>query len=122
MNSLFAALSIISLQLLKLINKKNIEKKFYPYMAIIIFISSVLLVYNANFVTLMIYYILMNTLGTIIESEACSSVYAVINNDNLSKYKKEHIFTFNIYMTIGQVISYSLVYILYNYFYNVNIL
>lgn len=121
-NSLFAVLSIISLQILKLINKKNIEKKFYPYMAIIIFISSVLLVYNANFVTLMIYYILMNTLGTIIESESCSSVFVVINNDNLNKYKKEHIVTYNIYMTIGQVISYSLVFILYNYFYNVNIL
>lgn len=121
-NSLFAVLSIISLQILKLINKKNIEKKFYPYMAIIIFISSVLLVYNANFVTLMIYYILMNTLGTIIESESCSSVFVVINNDNLNKYKKEHIVAYNIYMTIGQVISYSLVFILYNYFYNVNIL
>lgn len=121
-NSLFAIFSIISLQILKLINKKNVEKKFYPYMAVIIFISSVLLVYNANFDTLLIYYILMNTLGSIIESESCSSVYAVINNDNLSKYKKEHILTFNIYMTIGQVISYSLVYILYNYFYNVNIL
>ena len=121
-NSLFAVLSIISLQILKLINKKNIEKKFYTYMAIIIFISSVLLVYNANFVTLMIYYILMNTLGTIIESESCSSVFVVINNDNLDKYKKEHIVTYNIYMTIGQVISYSLVFILYNYFYNVNIL
>lgn len=121
-NSLFAVFSIISLQILKLINKKNIEKKFYPYMAMIIFISSVLLVYNANFATLLIYYILMNTLGSIIESESCSSVYAVINNDDLSKYKKEHILTFNIYMTIGQVISYSLVYILYNYFYNVNIL
>ena len=121
-NSLFAIFSIISLQILKLINKKSIEKKFYPYMAIIIFISSVLLVFNANFVTLMIYYILMNTLGTIIDSESCSSVYAVINNDNLNKYKKEHILTFNIYMTIGQAISYSLVYILYNYFNNVNIL
>lgn len=121
-NSLFAIFAIISLQILKLINKKNIEKKFYPYMAIIIFISSVLLVYNANFVTLLIYYILMNTLGTVIESESCSSVYAVINNDNLSKYKKEHILIFNIYMTIGQLISYSLVYVLYNYFYNVNIL
>lgn len=64
----------------------------------------------------------MNTLGTIIESESCSSVYAVINNENLSKYKKEHILTFNIYMAIGQLISYSLVYVLYNYFYNVNIL
>lgn len=121
-NSLFAIFSIISLQVLKFINKKNIKKKFYPYMAIIIFISSVLLIYNASFATLMIYYILMNTLGTIIESESCSSVYAVINNENLSKYKKEHILTFNIYMAIGQLISYSLVYVLYNYFYNVNIL
>ena len=37
-------------------------------------------------------------------------------------YKKEHILTYNIYMAIGQVISYSIVYILYNYFYDVNIL
>jgi len=41
---------------------------------------------------------------------------------DLIDYKKEHIFTYNIYMAIGQIISYSLIYILYNYFYDVNIL
>ena len=121
-NTMFAVISIISLQILKIINKKNIEKKFYPYMAIVIFISSIGVVFNASFSTLLIYYILMNSFGTIIESESCSAVYAAIKTDNLSKYRKEHIFTFNIYMVIGQVISYSLVYILYNYFYNVNII
>ncbi len=121
-NTMFAVISIISLQILKIINKKNIEKKFYPYMAIVIFISSIGVVFNASFTTLLIYYILMNSFGTIIESESCSAVYAAIKTDNLSKYRKEHIFTFNIYMVIGQVISYSLVYILYNYFYNVNII
>lgn len=121
-NSFFAILSIISLQILKLINKKNIEKKFYPYLAIVIFISSVFVVYNSSFTTLLIYYILMNTFGAIIESEACSAVYAIVTVDNLTEYRKEHIFTFNIYMTIGQLISYGLVYVLYNYFYNVNIL
>lgn len=40
----------------------------------------------------------------------------------MSEYKKEHILAYNIYMTIGQIISYSIVYILYNYFYDVNIL
>jgi len=121
-NSIFAIISIISLQILKIINSKNIEKKFYPYMAIVIFISSICVVFNASFITLLIYYILMNLFGTIIESESCSAVYAAIKNDNLSQYRKEHIFTFNIYMVIGQVISYSLVYVLYNYFYNVNII
>lgn len=121
-NSLFAVFSIISLQVLKIINKKNIEKRFYPYMALIIFVSSLLAVYNSNFITLLIYYILMNTLGSIIESESCSAVYGAIQPDGLLKYKKEHIFTYNIYMVIGEVISYSLVYILYNYFYNINIL
>lgn len=121
-NTMFALISIVSLQILKIINKKNIEKKFYPYMAIVIFISSIGVVFNASFTTLLIYYILMNSFGTIIESESCSAVYAAIKTDNLSKYRKEHIFTFNIYMVIGQVISYSLVYILYNYFYNVNII
>ena len=121
-NSFFAILSIISLQILKWINKKNIEKKFYPYLAIGIFISSVLVVYNSSFTTLLIYYMLMNTFGAVIESEACSAVYSIITVDNLTEYRKEHIFTFNIYMTIGQLISYSLVYILYNYFYHVNIL
>ncbi len=121
-NSLFAIISIISLQILKIVNSKNIKKGIYPYLAIIIFISSILVVYNASFTTLLIYYILMNSFGTIIESESCSKVYAAIKTDNLSEYKKEHILTYNIYMTIGQIISYSLVYILYNYFYDVNIL
>lgn len=121
-NSIFAIISIISLQILKMINSKNIEKKFYPYMAIVIFISSICVVFNTSFTTLLIYYILMNLFGTIIESESCSAVYAAIKTGDLSKYRKEHIFTFNIYMVIGQVISYSLVYILYNYFYNVNII
>ena len=121
-NSIFAILSILSLQILKIINGKNIEKKFYPYLAVIIFISSIFVIYNSNFITLLVYYILMNTFGMIIESESCSVVYAVINAEELMQYKKEHIFIFNVYMTIGQIISYSLVYILYNYFYNIYIL
>ncbi len=121
-NSAFAILSIISLQILKVLNNKKIKKDFYPYLAIIIFLSSLLVVYNSSFITLLIYYILINSLGTIIESESCSIVYSAIRTKDLIEYKKEHIFTYNIYMTIGQIISYSLVYILYNYFYDVNIL
>lgn len=64
----------------------------------------------------------MNSFGTVIESESCSMVYTAIKMDDLVEYKKEHILTYNIYMTIGQIISYSLVYVLYNYFYDVNIL
>lgn len=114
--------SILSLQILKIVNNKNIKKSFYPYLAIIIFISSLLVIYNASFVTLLVYYILMNSFGTVIESESCSMVYTAIKMDDLVEYKKEHILTYNIYMTIGQIISYSLVYVLYNYFYDVNIL
>ena len=121
-NSLFAVISIISLQILKLINNTNINKTFYPYLSISIFISSLLVVFNTSFIALMIYYILMYSFGSIIESESCSYVYSAIKVDGLEKYKKEHIMTFNIYMVIGQIISYSLVFILYNYFYNVNIL
>lgn len=121
-NTLFAVISIISLQILKIINSKKINKKFYPYMAIIIFISSLLVVFNASFATLLIYYILMNSFGTIIESESCSAIYSAIKVDNLEQYRKEHMMVFNIYMFVGQVISYSFVYVLYNYFYNVNIL
>ena len=121
-NSIFAIISIVSLQLLKIMNNKNIKKGFYPYLAIVIFASSLLVVYNASFITLLIYYILMNSFGTVIESESCSVVYSAIKRDDLVKYKKEHILTYNIYMTIGQIISYILVYVLYNYFYDVNIL
>jgi len=121
-SSIFAVISIISLQILKLINAKNINKGFYPYLAIIIFVSSLFVIYNTSFVTLVVYYVMMNSLGTIIESESCSMVYISIREDNLEKYKKEHIFTYNVYMTIGQIISYSLVYVLYNYFYNIDIL
>ena len=121
-NSIFAIISIISLQLLKIINRKNVEKKFYPYMAVLIFFSSIYVLFNASFLTLFIYYVLINSFGIIIESESCSAVYASIKTENLSEYRKEHILTFNIYMLIGQVISYSLVYVLYNYLYNVNII
>lgn len=121
-NSLFAVLSIVSLQILKIINKKQLKKAFYPYLAIIIFISSLLVVYNSSFITLLMYYIFMNSLGTIIESESCSVVYSAIETKDLIQYKKEHILTYNIYMTIGQIISYTLVYVLYNYFYDINIL
>ena len=121
-NTLFAVISIISLQILKIINSKKVNKKFYPYMAIIIFVSSLLVVFNSSFVTLLIYYILMNSFGTIIESESCSAIYSSIKVDKLEQYRKEHMMVFNIYMFVGQVISYSLVYFLYNYFYNVNIL
>ena len=121
-NTIFAIISIGSLQILKMINKRNINKKFYPYMAVVIFISSLMVVFNTSFITLLIYYIFMNSFGTIIESESCSAVYAAIKVDDLEKYIKEHIMTFNIFMFFGQLISYSLVFILYNYFYNVNIL
>lgn len=97
-NSVFAILSILSLQVLKMINNKKIKKDFYPYLAIIIFLSSLLVVYNTSFITLIIYYIFMNSLGTIIESESCSIVYAVIKTDDLIEYKKEHILTYNIYI------------------------
>ena len=121
-NSLFAILSIISLQILKLINNRQKENKFYPFLAIIIFVSSVFVVYNSSFITLLIYYIFMNTFGMIIESESCSVLYSAIKTDNLLEYKKEHILAYNLYMFVGQLISYSLVYVLYNNFYNVNIL
>ncbi len=118
--SLFALVAMISLQILKIINQKNIEKKFYPYFAIVIFVASVIVVYNTSFVSLLIYYLLMNSLGVIIESESCSAVYAAIRTEDLVEYKKEHIFIFGVYMLAGQLISYSLVYILYNNFYQVN--
>lgn len=120
--SIFAIISILSLQVLKIINNKNIKKGFYPYLAVIIFISSLAVVYSPSFIVLLIYYIFMNSFGTIIESESCSMVYRAIREDDLEKYKKEHILTYNIYMMVGQVISYTLVYLLYNYFYDVNIL
>lgn len=121
-NSLLSIISVISLQILKYINKKEVPKKFYTPFSIIIFVASIALVYNTNFTTFMIYYILMNSLGTIIESESCSAVYEVIKDKELNNYKREHEITFNIYMCVGQIISYSISYLLYTYFYNVNIL
>ena len=121
-NTLFAILSIISLEVLKIANKKNIKKTFYPYIAIIIFIASIIMIFKASLTTMLIYYITMNTLGAIIESESCSAVYSVVKFDNLYKYSKEHILMYNIYMTVGQLVSYGIVFVLYRYFYSVNIL
>lgn len=118
--SLFAIISIVSLSILKVINKKRIKKKFYIPFSILIFFSSLFLVYNTSFITLMLYYIVINSLGEILESESCSAVYESINIDGLEKYKREHEIVFNIYMLVGQTISYLFAYLMYIYFYNVN--
>ena len=121
-NSMFAVISILSLSWLKYLNKKKVEKKFYTTFAIIIFLSSVMLVFNSNFTTLILYYILMNGLGSIIESESCSMIFEAINVGNLIEYKREHEVIFCAYMLVGQVISYVLTYVLYTYFYDVSML
>ena len=75
-------------------------------MATVIFISSIILVFNTCFTTLLIYYILMNSFGTIIESESCSIVYATIKPNRLVKYIKEHIMTYKyiyVYWTINKL-------------------
>ena len=121
-NSIFAILSIIALSLLKLVNKRNIRKNFYIQFAILIFISTLILVFIPSFTILIIYYICMNTFAVVIESESCSAVYEAINTKELSIYSREHYIVYSIYMCIGQVISYSIAYILYRNFYNANIL
>ena len=121
-SSAFALLSIISLTLLHYANKKNIQKKFYIPFAIITFSSTLLLVFKPSFITLILYYICMHSFAQIIESESVSAVYAAIKNKELAKFNREHDIIFNIYMFFGQVISYSITYILYTRFYNANIL
>ena len=49
-------------------------------------------------------------------------LYSAIKSENLIEYKKRTYIYIQYIQTIGQVISYILVYILYNYFYDVNIL
>ena len=120
-NSMFAIISIVSLFILKLVNKKGIHKKFYISFAIFIFVSSLFLIFNTSFITLLIYYILINSLGSVLESESCSVVYDAINVDELSQYKREHQITFNIYMLFGQIISYSFALVLYKYFYKLRL-
>ena len=121
-NSLFAVLSIISLSLLKIANKKNLNKKFYVPFAILIFITTLLLVFIPNYTTIIIYYVCMNTFATVIETESCSALFESIKTKELEKYNREHKIIYTIYMFVGQVISYGLTYILYTKFYNANIL
>ena len=121
-NSIFAIISILCLYWLKYKNKKKQDKKFYTLFAIILFASSIILVYHSNLTTLLIYYLFVNSLGTIIESESCSMIYKAINMDGLSQYKREHEVTFGFYMVIGQILSYGVTYLLYHYFYDANIL
>ena len=121
-SSIFAVITIFSLLLLKYTNKKNIKKKFYIPFAILTFLSTLFLIFIPSFTTIIIYYIFMNSVAAVIETESTSAVYEAINNEELSKYNREHDIIFNIYMFFGQVISYSLTYILYTRFYNANIL
>ena len=98
------------------LNLELLSNGFIGYEIILTKDNDVLFLYEG------VYYILMNSLGSVLESESCSVVYDAINVDELSQYKREHQITFNIYMLFGQIISYSFALILYTYFYNANIL
>ena len=112
-NSFLAILSIASLFCLKLINNKKTNKNFYVKFSIIIFISTLFLVFKPSIFTIVIYYICMYTLGVVIDSESCSYLFESIKNPELKKYGREHDIVFNIYMFVGQAISYLTTYLLY---------
>ena len=80
------------------------------------------IIFNTSLTSLLIYYILINSLGAILESESRSVVYSSINIDDLNKYSREHQIIFNLYMLFGQTISYAFALILYEYFYKASIL
>lgn len=120
-NSVFAIISIISLAFLRRFNCNNRQKKFYILFACVIFVSSLLVIWKPSLAILVLFYVLMNSLGSVLESESCFAIYAALPKE-LRHYKKEHILVFNIYMTIAQLISYAVIWMGYQYFYNVNIL
>lgn len=115
--SLFAVVFIIMMELIRIFNKKKIKKKFYVWGALLVLMSAVVMVANLNESTVLLYYFMTETIGSMIMIEARSTVYATGKEEGLVRYTRENIFTWNIFLVCGQLVGNLIAYIAYSRFF-----
>ena len=116
-DSLFSVVYIIMLEAVRTLNKKGKIKRFYVPLAMLSLISAVMMVSDQSITNILIFYFTIKTGGALIQLEGSSMIYAVGNKENLSKYTREHQLTWNIALTLGNLVGIAIAGIVYNVFY-----
>lgn len=106
--TIFSILTIITTIF---INKKHNRKKFSKMMlisAIILNIVTIQMLLKNQFVFIVIYNILYSILFPFIETLSESYSMNIINQEKMQEYKQEHLFVRECVLTIGRVLSFSI--------------
>ena len=117
-DSLFSVVYIILLETIRILNKKGVKKRLYVPLSLLCLTSSIVMVSNFNVFSILLFYFSIKTGVHLILSEYASMIYAVIKKERLTKYNNEHHFTWNLFLTLGNLTGIALAYIIYNYFYS----
>lgn len=116
-DSLFSVVYIIMLECVRIINKKGKMKRFYIPLAMLSLISAIMMVADQSITNILLFYFTIKTGGALIQTEGSSMIYAIGNKENLSKYTREHQFTWNIALTLGNLVGIIIAAVVYNAFY-----
>lgn len=117
-DSLFSIVYIIMLEAVRILNKKGATKRFYIPLALLILASAIVMLANFNTFNVLLFYFALKTGGTLIMTESSSMIYAIGKQQKFAQYTKEHHFTWNIFLSLGNIAGVIITYIIYNYFYS----
>lgn len=119
-DSLFSVVYIIFLEAVRIFNKKGLTKRFYVPLALLCLCSALAMVANFNIATILLFYFTINTGAHLIQTESASMIYAVGKKEGMSHCTKEHKFTWDLSLSLGNITGALIACVVYNHFYTQN--
>lgn len=119
-DSLFSVVYIILLEIVRIFNKKGLAKRFYVPLALLCLCSALVMVANFNTITILLFYFTINTGAHLIQTESASMMYAIGKKEGMSRHTKEHKYTWDLCLSLGNITGVLIAYIIYNHFYTQN--
>lgn len=117
-DSLFSIGYIILLEVVRIANKKSFKKRFYLPLALLCLTSAIVMVSNFNVSTILIFYFAIKTGGKLLQTESASMIYAIGKKEKMITYTREHQFTWNVFLALGNLVGVLIAFLVYNYFYS----
>ncbi len=120
-DSLFSVGYIVLLEVVRIANKKSLRKRFYLPLALLCLASAIVMVSNPNRFTILIFYFTIKTGGKLLQTESASMIYAIGKKEKMAAHTREHQFTWNIFLTLGNLFGILIAFLAYNYLYSKDI-
>ena len=117
-DSFFSVGYIILLEIVRIANKKNIKKRFYVPLALFCLTSAIVMVSDFSISTVLLFYFSIKTGGKLVQTESTSMIYSMGRKEKLASHIREHHFTWNIFLALGNLAGIVIAYIVYNNIYS----